>query len=343
MPSDSGRRWLWRILLIVLVPGVAGLVWLCRPLTHDDLFSAADPAESYEEAMERFAALQDAESRLPLHDGGRSIVLTHGYPTDQVFVLLHGLTNSPRQFRELGEELFAAGANVVIPRLAHHGLADRMTEALGSLTAPDLIRYGEYGLDIAQGLGRHITVVGLSVSGTTAAWMAQNREDVDEVFLLAPLFAPGVVPDRLTPPLTSALVRLPNTFMWWDPRVQENTRGPPTNYPRFATRALGEALRLGLDTADHEGPLTVRRLGLILSDNDLAVNNNRTRRVVAKWQEASPDTEFLFHTFPAEQQIPHDFIDPLQPDANPELVNGLLLSLLLRSDTIPSAPVSAEP
>jgi hypothetical protein len=305
-----------------------GLAWLLRPLPLDDLASAPDPTSSYDEAMERWAETQAREAALPLHDGGRTIVLSHGHSTDRVFVLLHGLTNAPRQFRELGEDLFATGANVVIPRLAHHGLADRMTEAHASLTAQDLIRYARNGVDLAQGLGKKVTVVGLSVSGISAAWLAQNRDDIDEVFLLAPLFGPAIVPDPLTPSFTAALTRLPNQMLWWDPRVRENLPGPPYNYSRFATRPLGEALRLGLHTAQPDRTLRVNRLGVILTENDLAVNNARTKRLVEEWRAASPDTEIFLHEFPAEEKIPHDFIDPLQPDARTDKVNALLVDWL---------------
>jgi len=217
---------------------------------------------------------------------------------------------------------------VVIPRLAHHGLADRMTDAHAALTAQDLISYAQYGVDLAQGLGKKVAVVGLSISGISAAWLAQNRDDIDEVFLLAPFFGPAVMPDPLTPAFAAALMRLPSKMMWWDPRVRENLPGPPYNYPRFPTRALGEALRLGLDTAQPDRTLRVNRLGVILTENNMAVNNARTRRLVAQWRDASPETEIFLHEFPAAENIPHDFIDPLQPDARTDKVNDLLVEWL---------------
>jgi hypothetical protein len=317
-----------RILAVMAAMLVLGAVWLLRPLPLDDLVSSPNPAHSYDEAMERWEGTQAMEADLPLHEGGRTIVLTHGHPTERVFVLLHGLTNAPRQFRELGEKLFATGANVVIPRLAHHGLADRMTDAHAALTAQDLIRYAQYGVDLAQGLGRNVTVVGLSVSGISATWLAQNRDDIDEVFLLAPFFGPAVIPDPLTPSFASALARLPNKMMWWDPRVRENLPGPPYNYPRFPTRAVGEALRLGLNTAQPDRKLRVDRLGVILTENDPAVSNARTRRLVEQWRASSPEAEVFLHEFPAEENIPHDFIDPLQPNARTEKVNALLVEWL---------------
>ena len=321
-----------KIAAVIAALLVLGTAWLLRPLSLDDLVSSPNPAHSYDEAMERWARTQAKEAALPLHEGGRTIVLTHGYQTDRVFVLLHGLTNAPRQFRQLGEALFATGANVVIPRLAHHGLADRMTDAHAALSAQDLIDYAQYGVDLAQGLGRKVTVVGLSVSGTSAAWLAQNRDDIDEAFLLAPLFAPAVVPDPVTPAITAALNRLPNKMVWWDPRVRENLPGPPYNYPRFPTRALGEALRLGMQTAQAERTLRVNRLGVILTENDVAVNNARTKRLVEQWRASSPDTEIFLHEFPTSENIPHDFIDPLQPDARTDKVNALLVEWLTAQD-----------
>lgn len=320
-------KW-WLPFGVVAAALLLAATWLLRPLPLDDLVSSPNPTRSYDEAMERWQLTRAREAELPLHDGGRTIVLTHGYQTDRVFVLLHGLTNAPRQFRELGEELFATGANVVIPRLAHHGLADRMTNAHAALTAQDLINYAQYGVDLAQGLGRKVTVVGLSISGNSVAWLAQNRDDIDEAFLLAPLFGPAVVPDPLTPAITAALARLPNRMMWWDPRLQENLPGPPYNYPRFPTQALGEALRLGLQAAQPDQALRVNRLGVILTENDKAVNNTRTRRLVEEWRATSPDTEFFIYEFPATEAIPHDFIDPLQPNARTGKVNALLVEWL---------------
>jgi carboxylesterase len=209
-----------------------------------------------------------------------------------------------------------------------------MTDAHAALTAQDLIDYAQYGVDLAQGIGRKVTVVGLSVSGVSAAWLAQNRHDIDEAFLLAPLFAPAVVPDPVTPAITAALNRLPNKMVWWDPRVRENLPGPPYNYPRFPTRALGEALRLGMQTAQADRTLRVNRLGVILTENDIAVNNARTQRLVEQWRATSPDTDVFLHEFPAAENIPHDFIDPLQPDARTDKVNALLVEWLTKPQRI---------
>lgn len=67
---------------------------------------------------------------------------------------------------------------------------------------------------------------------------------------------------------------------------------------------------------------------MILTENDMAVNNARTRRLVEQWRTMSPNAKIFLHEFPAAENIPHDFIDPLQPDARTDKVNDLLVEWL---------------
>ncbi|NJP05385.1 MAG: alpha/beta hydrolase [Chloroflexaceae bacterium] len=46
--------------------------------------------------------------------------------------------------------------------------------------------YASESVDIARGLGRHVTIAGISVGGTIAGWAAQFRADVDCAVLIAP-------------------------------------------------------------------------------------------------------------------------------------------------------------
>jgi len=122
-------------------------------------------------------------------------VFEHGQPTEHVFVLLHGLSNCPAQFSELGRLLFERGHNVIIPRLPHHGEQNELATEWGRLTAGDMLDAGSHGVDLARSLGSKVTVAGLSVNGATVAWMAQNRSDLHQAVLLAPFLAPAGLPD----------------------------------------------------------------------------------------------------------------------------------------------------
>ena len=99
--------------LALLGAPIALCLWLWR---LPAFFSSPAPAENYQKAIEKFRAIEQAESALPLCPEGRSRLLTHGHKTARAFVLLHGLTNCPEQFMALARLLHASGANVVLPR-----------------------------------------------------------------------------------------------------------------------------------------------------------------------------------------------------------------------------------
>jgi len=99
------------------------------------------PVQSYTEAVQRVEILRAAgagyESGLP------ASMMTHDKKMDRVIILVHGYTNCPHQFHELGQRFYDLGYNVLIAPLPHHGLADRMTEAHAQLTAEELAAYAD--------------------------------------------------------------------------------------------------------------------------------------------------------------------------------------------------------
>src|SRR6516225_10375858 len=168
-----------RLLLLVLLSATVGLcLWLWRV---PDFVSIPKPEGDYQKAIEKFSALEKAESALPLRPEGRSRLLTQGHKTERVFVLLHGLTNCPEQFISLARILHASGANVVVPRARYAGFADRMNAVQGLQSGQDLLDQAAIGLDLASGLGDHLSLIGLSGGAVAAAWMAQHRDDIESV------------------------------------------------------------------------------------------------------------------------------------------------------------------
>ncbi len=105
-------------------------------------------------------------------------------------------TSCPEQFRQLGQEFFDKGYNVYIPRQPYHGLQEQIDNELRYLRAEDLAAYGTESADIAQGLGEHVTVAGLSGGGTVASWLAQYRSDVDVAMPIAPFLGIGFIPQN---------------------------------------------------------------------------------------------------------------------------------------------------
>jgi alpha-beta hydrolase superfamily lysophospholipase len=293
-----------------------------------NLLPTPNPAASYAEAVQRFD-----QSREATNDGvsptARSILLTHGAKAAKVVVYFHGYTNAPPQFTALGQTLFEKGYNILVPRLPYHGLDDRLTTEQARLAASDLAQTADEALDIAQGLGEKVIVTGLSAGGVMTAWAAQFRDDVDKAVVIAPAFGLPFVPFTIGQWAKRAALRLPNYFVWWDPRAKANIKGPPHAYPRFSTHGLAQIITLGdfVREAATKAPPKAREIVLITSGMDTAVHNPTARRVARMW-ELTSGTKVEQHEFPRREQVFHDMIDPTNPFQKTEVVYPILLKHL---------------
>jgi len=310
------------LLLILLCFGWLGI----KPLGVKKLVSSPNPATSYEEAVARIEALQaeEDESYNPLC---RSQFMTHGQKTVRAIVLLHGLANCPEQFRPLGEIFYQLGYNVLIPRAPHHGKADRMTADLANLTAEELTAYGGEAADILQGLGDEKTVVGFSMGGVVASWLAQNRSDVDRVVLIAPALGLRVIPAGLTNAAANLYLAMPNIFVWWNPLVKMDHLAEH-GYPGFASRALGQLMRLSAATRQQaaHSPPGVEDILVVANESDFAVNKALIAKLVDQWRSQGVKVET--YTFPLEQLLPHDLIDAKAMEERVEEVYPVLIDLI---------------
>jgi pimeloyl-ACP methyl ester carboxylesterase len=253
----------------------------------------------------------------------QSILLSHGARTPKAFLLLHGLTASPLQFASFGELLFARGANVFIPRLPRHGLSDRLTTSLAGLTADELDAFAREAVGAASALGLRLTVVGFSLGGLLAAWIAQHFE-VERVVPIAPFLGVAFVPRRVAPSLARLALRLPNQFVWWHPVLRERLL-PEHGYPRYSTHALAQSYHLVqrlLSAAAHEAPRT-HEIEIVLNASETAVNNRSARRLGHLWSAR------LARAVPVRSLsgLPpsHDIIEPL---ATPRLAPRVYPRLL---------------
>ena len=158
------------IVLVAIV--LCAVVVLFRPMNVRGLTSNPDPAGDYAAAVERIEALWAGEASLPMNPQCRLKFMTHGQKVERAIAFVHGYTNCPQQFNELGQQFYDLGYNVLIAPAPHHGLVDRMTTDQARLTAQELTAYADEVVDIAQGLGEHVTLAGISMGGTTTAWAA---------------------------------------------------------------------------------------------------------------------------------------------------------------------------
>lgn len=301
------------------------------------------PARSYAEAVERIQVLQALDTQpLDAHTSAaqnpksyevdpvsRSNWLTHGKKTPRAAVFLHGFTNSPKQFEELGQRFFERGYNVLIPRAPHHGLRDRLTDSFKDLSVDELKRYTTEAVDIAQGLGEQVSVIGLSMGGTLALWAAQNRADMALAAAIAPFLAIGFVPAGLTPPLLRLALLLPNVFFWKDPRIKNEPVPPLHSYPRMGTHAVANIFQIAVEVGRqaHNAPPRAGVVWMITNPSDKTVSNGTAQHLVDTWRAAGAQNIHTY-AFEAQYNLPHDLIDPLKPGQQVDLVYPVLLDLL---------------
>jgi carboxylesterase len=301
---------IWWIFAFALLS--IGLWVALRPIPTSELVSHPDPVSSYKGALVRVKAMQEDDNQDLARDVCITKLLHHGKQTEHVIVLIHGFTNCPEQFTELGQQYYEAGYNVLIPRMPYHGQADRLTDALVNLTAENLAAFGDQVVDISHGLGKQVTVMGISGSGTLVAWLAQNRPDIDFAFAISPLFGLAFIPSAFTKLFERIALLLPNFFLWWDPRTKANN---PYSiyyaYPRYPWRAMAEIIRLAMITREQaeQSPPAAASIIMVINDAEPAVSNAEIRRFLNLWQKHSKRNFSEYH-FEREMQLPHDFITP---------------------------------
>ena len=324
----SRLRIIIKILAVLFGLLLVSLVGLSIPPNPGSLVSNSRPITSYEEALQLIQA-QQAEEGSEYNPVCRLKFMNHGQKTERVIVFIHGYTNCPEQFRQLGELFFERGYNVLITPQPYMGLADRMNTEQERLTAEQLVAYTDDVIDIAQGLGKHVTLAGLSGGGVMASWAAQQRSDLDLAVVIAPSFGYTFLPGFLTIPITNLFRRLPNFYQWWDP-VNKLDIDPYYGYPRFSSRALAEILRLALVVraeACREAPLAGAIL-VITNNADMSVSNETTDQVIDCWQQQGFHSIRTF-SFDASLGLEHDLIDPSQSNQHADIVYPQLIDLII--------------
>jgi carboxylesterase len=263
--------------------------------------------------------------------GARSILLTTGAHTSRVVVLLHGLTDSPRQFEAFGTLLHADGNNVYVPRLPQHGLRGKDAGALGALTSTQLQGVADSVVREVEGLGDSIIVVGLSMGGTVGAWIAQER-NVARVVLIAPAIEPGRIPSLLDRPLIGLADHLPGLT-----RRSAPDSGRPDREPGFNSRAIAEILELGRSVAAQadRGPARANQVTLLVNASDRTVKESAAEGLARAWLRHG--TDVVAFELPDSLRLPHNIIDPIRGRIGGDAVLDLLRDLAFG---LPAGPLA---
>lgn len=282
-----------------------------------------DRTRDFDGAIARIETRQAQDDEVAA-SGARSVLLSHGHPTPRAFVLLHGFSDSPSQFRALGEYFFAHGDNVYIPRLPHHADRVRRVRELGRVRAEELATFGDSSVDVARSLGDTIIVVGLSAGGAIGAHLVQTRADVFRAVLLAPAIGAGRLSDEDQRDLIQLAAILPDIH-----RSERADSTRPDYIQGITTRGLAQVLRLGYSVREEAGSSPARggSMVLVLNERDHTVNEDASLDLARRW--SNHGASVAAYRFPASANLPHNVMEIPQRGGNPDLVLPVIESLAL--------------
>lgn len=334
-PGTDGRR--SKIIVIALSLVVGLIIVALTPWGIGSIRYRPDPVYTYAGALQRIEAFQKQETA-PMNPDCELKLLTHGRRVARAIVLVHGYTSCPQVFAGLGQRFYELGYNVLIAPLPHHGLADRMTDAQALLRAEELAAYSDQVVDIAHGLGEHVTMAGISLGGNVTAWAAQTRSDLDLAVVISPALGFLQIPTALTSPVMNLYRVRPNSYEWWD-ATQANME-PRYMYPRHSTRALAETLRLGfaVQAAARRASPAAGSIIVVTNPSDTSINPALVERVVSDWR--THGARLTTYAFDAGLHLPHNLVDITQVDSQVEtvIVYPRLVELVTNGLTLTDSP-----
>jgi esterase/lipase len=280
----------------------------------------AQESPAYNRSVALVAAQQASDDRIAEH-GARSIFLTQGHRAARAVVLFHGLTDSPLQLATLAHLLYDEGDNVYVPRLPRHGLLGGDVAVLAKLSSDELRHSADSAVTIANGLGDSVIVVGLSLGGTMAGWVAQNRR-VWRSVLIAPALEAGRIPKMFDRPIIGLSDRLPNITRR-DP--VDTTR--PDREPGYTTHVLAELLKFGrsvLADATRKAPGT-QQISILVNANDRTVKESSSEELGGQW--ARHGANVWLYEIPDSLRLAHNIIDPVEGASRAPMVLKLIRDL----------------
>ncbi|MEO8336235.1 MAG: alpha/beta fold hydrolase [bacterium] len=306
---------------VMPVPALRRRLLLCCALVVTGAPASAQQDQSrYQQSVEAIGRRQAVDDSIAAA-GARSILLTTGAPTARAILLLHGLTDSPRQFEAFAHLLYADGNNVYVPRLPQHGLRGKDAGALGALTVSQLRGVADSVVDEVRGLGDSVVVVGLSMGGTIGAWIAQAR-DVTRVILIAPAIEPGRIPSLLDRPLIGLADHLPSLT-----RRSQPDAARPDREPGFSLHAVAEVLELGRSLLNEAAqvPSRTRDVTLLVNASDRTVKASAAEALGERWLHHGAAVSVF--ELPDSLRLPHNIIDPFEGHGGGDAVLAVLRDL----------------
>jgi hypothetical protein len=92
---------------------------------------------------------------------------------------------------------------------------------------------------------------------------------------------------------------------------------------------MADTIELSRGVRDHlvSHPLRASRMEILTSACDKAANSEPTNQLASQWEQKDPGRVSIYE-FPQASGVPHDMIDPNQPDAKTQITYPKVLELL---------------
>ncbi len=264
------------------------------------------------------AIAQQAKTRedaLPLrHEKCRSKFFFQPNPSPKVCLFFHGFTAGPYQFEPLGEALFQAGYNVLVPLQPGHGVAGNWDGNNPPPLPEDPQVYQQFALDWvekAKLLGKQLIIGGYSTGGTLAAWLAQEHpQHIEKTLLFAPYLSG-------TNKLVDWLIEILPFYYEWLNKDNPGNFG----YDGFPIPALRFLLDMGQQILDQAKNTPATPMLIISSEGDRATNFHEHRELFESVLKHQPKS--WYYCFDKALKIPHTMMT--EPEGNHYL--NLLITL----------------
>lgn len=251
--------------------------------------------------IEQAKAREDA---LPVrNDKCRSKFYFQPHLPPKVCLFFHGFTAGPYQFEPLGETLFQAGYNVLVPLQPGHGIAGNWNRDNPPPLPEDPQVYQQFVLEWVQRakpLGQQLILGGYSTGGTLAAWLAQEYpQQFEKTLLFAPYLSSSL-------PLTNWLIEILPFYYEWLNKDNPGNFG----YDGFRMPATRLFLDMGQEILDRAKVTPATPILMISSESDHSTNLEEQRELFEAILNYHPNS--WYHCFDKEKHIPHTMMTKLE-------------------------------
>jgi pimeloyl-ACP methyl ester carboxylesterase len=245
------------------------------------------------------ALIKQAKSieQIPIrNEACRSKFFLHPHLTAKVFLFFHGFTAGPYQFEPIGQKLFDAGYNVLVPLQPGHGVAGNWNRDNPPPLPTEREIYQDFALswlEVAQNLGQQVIVGGLSTGGNLAATLAlEHPQQIEKALLFAPYIGGNNA-------IVNLIVEFVPIYYEWLNKDNPGNFG----YDGFSMPALRLFLDLGQEITDRVKNHLAVPMFIICSESDQTINHSELQdfsRATIKQQSKS-----WYHSFDKFFEIPH--------------------------------------